>query len=277
MSETSNKAIYIHGSTPKEQDRLSTLNELLNERCLSAIDWEGGEKVLDVGSGLGQFSLKMAQKVGKKGSVLGIERDPAQFAKAQQLADANPTVSQLQFRQGNAYDLPLSAGEWGSFDVVHCRFLLEHLSNPQQAVDQMVKAAKIGGRIILSDDDHSTFRTTPEPLGFSMIWEAYCRSYERIGNDPYIGKRLVTLLHQSGITKFRNKSIFFGGCQQDGHFPAVAYNLIGILDGAKALILKEGLLNESSFDKAIDSLHDWKTLPDAALFYSMDWVEGVKR
>ena len=126
------------------------------------------------------------------------------------------------------------------------------------------------------DDDHTTFRPTPEPLGFALIWSAYCRSYERIGNDPYIGRRLVTLLHDSGINKIRNGSVFFGGCQSNEDFPIVADNLIGILVGAKSLILKEGLLDESSFDQAIESLHQWKTLPDAALNYSIDWVEGEK-
>ena len=182
----------------------------------------------------------------------------------------------ITFRQGSAYDLPLSAAEWNSFDIVHTRFLLEHLAEPQKAVNQMVKAAKIGGKVILSDDDHITFRPTPEPIGFALLWTAYCRSYERLGNDPYIGRRLVTLLHRAGVTKIKNSSIFFGGCQGDGTFDLVSDNLIGILEGAKDLILKEQLLDEKSFDMAMDSLHVWAALPDAALHYSIDWVAGVK-
>lgn len=274
MDQKLNTSVYIHGSTPEEQERLSLLNQLLNQRCINTLPLVSGEKVLDVGSGLGQFTKVMSLQVGTNGRVVGIERDKAQLTKALPLMAES--LGNLEFRQGNAYDLPLEAEEWGTFDMVHSRFLLEHLATPQLAVDQMVKAVKEGGAIILMDDDHSTFRPTPEPLGFSLIWSAYCRSYERIGNDPYIGRRLVTLLRNSGINKIKNGSVFFGGCQSNEDFPIVADNLIGILMGAKDLILKEGLLDESSFDQAINSLHQWKLLPDAALNYSIDWVKGIK-
>ncbi len=270
------KAQYIHGSTPDEQERLSKLNLLLNENSLSALNLKGGESILDVGSGLGQFSRMMAKKVGLKGRVLGIERDAAQYQKALTLTHADNSMGNIEFRQGNAYQLPLEKEEWGLFDLVHTRFLLEHLSQPQKAVDQMVNAAKSGGRIVLEDDDHATFRPTPEPMGFSIIWNAYLRSYERLGNDPFIGRRLVTLLQRSGIKKIRNGGIFFGACASEEKFPLVAENLIGILKGAKELILKEELLDQPSFNSAIEGLNHWKNLPDAALWYSIAWAEGVK-
>src|SRR5262245_44444090 len=72
---------YIHGSKPKEQQRLSDLNGLLNRACLSELALTGGETVLDVGSGLGQFTRDMA-RVALPGRVLGIERDKKQLAEA---------------------------------------------------------------------------------------------------------------------------------------------------------------------------------------------------
>lgn len=275
MTDNSQKAIYIHGSTDEEQERLSLLNQILNKNSLAALNLNGHEKILDVGSGLGQFSQAMARTINSDGSVLGIERDKRQLNRARHLL-AKGDLSNLQFRQGDAYDLPLSEDEWGSYDLVHSRFLLEHLAQPEKAIQQMVKAARVGGIIMLSDDDHSTFRPSPEPLGFSTIWTAYCRSYERLGNDPYIGRRLVTLLYQSGINIVQNGSIFFGGCKGDEKFDLVSKNLIGILEGAKEIVLQERLLDKSSFERAIKSLYFWKDLPDAALFYSIDWVKGMK-
>lgn len=276
MSDTIPKAAYIHGSAPEEQARLSKLNDLLNQRCLAAIQLRKGDKILDVGSGLGQFSYAMAKEMRGTGVVIGIERDNAQLERASEYINASQLSQNISFREGSAYSLPLATGEWNSFDIVHARFLLEHLAEPQKAVNQMVKAAKVDGRIILSDDDHSTFRPTPEPLGFHLLWTAYCRSYERLGNDPYIGRRLVNLLHRSGVTNIKINSIFFGGCQGESTFNLVADNLIGILEGAKNLILKEQLLDKKSLEAAIKNLYKWAKLPNAALYYSIDWVEGIK-
>lgn len=264
---------YIHGSEPSEQDRLSRLNVLLNERCLHELRLQGTEHILDVGSGLGQFSRLMARQGCK---VTAIERDTAQIAAARQLAEAANEGNLVDFRNGDALDLPLQAHEWGHYDIAHTRFLLEHVPHPARVIRQMLQALRPGGRIILADDDHSTFVVTPEPPGFSEIWQAYMRSYDRLGNDPYIGRRLVSLLHQAGGKPVYNTLVFFGGCAGDPLFSVVADNLIGILEGARHLILQEGLLSVILFDKAIAGLHEWKTWPDAALWYGMYWAEGVK-
>lgn len=276
MQQEQNETYYIHGSHPEEQERLSKLNVILNEGYLKEMQIQGRERILDVGSGLGQFTRLMAQQLDSDGAVLGIERDPDQIAAARRLAEQAGDSDQVEFRQGNALDLPLSSEDWGSFDIVHTRFVLEHVRQPDAVVAQMVRACKPGGRIILSDDDHASFKPTPEPAGFSYLWEAYLRSYDRMGNDPYIGGRLVSLLHEQGVQQIRNTLVFFGGCAHQAIFPYVADNLIGIIEGAKALMLQEQLIDEQSYDLAIKGLEHWKQLPDAALWYGMCWAEGGK-
>jgi len=140
----------------------------------------------------------------------------------------------------------------------------------------MAKAVKIGSKVILTDDDHATYRPSPEPLGFSIIWTAYIRSYERLGNDPFIGRNLITLLHENGLKPSRLTSVFFGACQGEAKFKAVATNLIEILKGAETLMIQEKLITKDVFNKCIEELQAWSLLPDAALSYSIDWAEGIK-
>jgi len=270
------KAKYIHGSHEEEQIRLSQLNIILNDACIEKMHFSGKERILDVGCGLGQFSRHMAQRLEKGGQVVGVERDVQQYNKAVALAQQDKESHLVDFRLGSAYALPLKQEEWQSFDVVFSRFLLEHLAEPNKAVAQMYKAVKIGGKVILTDDDHATYRLSPEPVGFSIIWTAYIRSYERLGNDPFIGRNLTSLLYKNGLKPIRLSSVFFGACQGEAKFKLVSTNLVEILRGAEGLMIQEGLISKAVFDKCIEALYDWMQLPDAALSYSIDWAEGIK-
>lgn len=266
---------YIHGSSPEEQHRLSLLNGILNESCMRELNLQLGEKVLDLGSGLGQFTRLIARTVGSKGHVVGIERDRHQILQAKKLADNSEESKLVEFRKGDALELPLSESEWGTFDVAHARFLLEHVPRPALVIEQMVRSVRPGGRVFVSDDDHDNFRPWPEPPGFPAIWQAYVRSYERLGNDPYVGRRLVSLLRDAGLTSIRNSCVFFGGCAGNERFQAVADNLIGALEGAKDAILSGDLLDEESFCTGIDGLQQWKAHSSAALWYTACCAEGI--
>jgi ubiquinone/menaquinone biosynthesis C-methylase UbiE len=266
---------YIHGSLPTEQERLTRLNDLINRPCLALLDPQAGECVLDVGSGLGQLSLMIAEKVGPNGKCLGIERDQNQLKTAlQNLENAN--TPWVEFRQGNAENLELQHGEWGTFDVAHTRFVLEHVHQPESVLLGMTKAVRPGGKVVLADDDHMGLCLYPEPLGFPQLWQAYIRSYDRLGNDPFIGRRMVSLLYQAGLRHIRNNVVFFGDNAGSPTFQTYADNLIGILNGVKELLIKEGLTSEPVFQDTLDRLHSWVRLPDAALWYTIYWAAGEK-
>ena len=98
---------YIHGSRPREQRRLSGLNELLNQACLRELALTGGDSVLDVGSGLGQFTRDMARAVAPGGRVIGVERDKSQFAEASGRAKKAGEMNLVEWRRGDALELPL--------------------------------------------------------------------------------------------------------------------------------------------------------------------------
>ena len=134
---------YIHGTSSEEQQRLTLLNTaLLNEACLKELMLSGGEKILDVGSGLGQFSRAMARQ--SKMPVLGIERSREQIDEAMRQAKEDHEEAMVEFREGDARKLPLHDGEWKTFDIAYTRFVLEHVPDPLNVVKQMVKAVRKG-------------------------------------------------------------------------------------------------------------------------------------
>lgn len=236
----------------------------------------GGEKILDVGSGLGQFTRLMARTAGEKGSVIGIERDAEQLSEARRQAIEDGEENLVEFRQGDALRFPLAENEWESFDVAHTRFVLEHLPNPLTVVKAMVRAVRPNGRIILEDDNHDSMTFYPEVKEFDAVWKAYYQTYETLGNDPLIGHKLVSMLHEAGAKPVKNSWIFFGSCAGNESFDFYIENLLGVVEGAKQLIVGENLLDEENYNAGINAINDWRRLPDAAMWFSLSYAEGVR-
>lgn len=265
------------------------MNALINDAAIRLMNIRSGERILDLGSGLGQLTRAFARAAGRPGRVVGIERSPSQLRSARRRLRrdaagargaaaggiARPQAS-IDFRPGDALAPPLLPGEWGTFDTAHTRFLLEHLRRPADLVRVMVRAVRPGGRVILQDEDHEIMRLHPEPPGVMRAWRAYIRSYTRAGNDPSVGRRLVALLHSAGAVPRRAEWIFFGGCAGEARFPVLVENMARILEGATGAIAAASPLSPHQVRAAVERLRAWGRRPDAALWYALAWVEGIR-
>ena len=270
------KPVYIHGSDPEEQRRLSLMNDAINGQALRELDLKGGVRILDVGCGLAQFTRLMAGTAQSGTAVVGIERDETQLVEASRLLQDDGDSGEVELRCGDALNLPLADEEWESFDVVHSRFLLEHLPQPQRAVDQMIRAVKPNGRIILQDDDHDVMRFWPPIPELVNVWRAYVETYAHAGNDGYIGRKLVELLVNGGATPAKTTWLFYGACAGHELFEPLTTNLLGVLTGAADAILACTALTRENLDCAFDRFRSWCRLPHAALWYAICWAEGTK-
>jgi sigma-B regulation protein RsbU (phosphoserine phosphatase) len=264
---------YLHGTEPHEQARLTRLQGLLNASSLRQLALDGGERVLDVGSGLGNLSRAMA-RLGA--TVVGIERDTAQIAESARQADAAGEAHLVDVRQGAAAEPPLTEDEWGGFDIAHGRFILEHVRDPQAVVRAMMRAVRPGGRLVLEDDDHDVMRLWPALPSFTELWHAYIGVYEDLGADPYVGRHLVSMLHEAGAEETRARQLNFGGCHDDPAFGMLVENFVGIIEGARDGIVESGRMTAEAFDDAIVAFRDWSQRPDASMWYSTCWAEGFR-
>ena len=277
---------YVHGTSPREQERLQIMNDVLNRGALAAIDLRGGERILDLGSGTGQLSRALARAAGGRAaggraaggraSLVAVERSEEQLREAVRLAREAGEQDLVDFRLGDALAPPLRDDEWGRFDLAHTRFLLEHLPQPLEAVRIMRRAVRPGGRIVLQDEDHTIMRLWPDPPGVDAMWQAYVRSYEQKGNDPRIGIKLAALLHQAGARPARSSWVNFGACAGETRFPALVENLARVLEGAREAVVATGLMDLRQCDAALAALRAWGERPDAALVYALACVEGVR-
>ena len=268
--------VYLHGVEPVEQDRLARLNDLLNAGSLRELALSPGERVVEFGSGLGQLARAMARAVGPGGRVVGIERSSEQIARATAFAAADGEANLVEMREGDVHEPPLAPGEWGSFDVAHARFILEHVADPLAIVRQMVRSVRVGGRIVLEDDDHSLLRLWPESPGFGALWDAYVRLIHVNQNDPYVGRRLPALLHLAGAKPRRSSVVHFGGCACSEELATMVENIVVLFEGVRERMLETSLISERDYRAAIAELRAWSQRPDVALWYVVLWAEGVR-
>jgi hypothetical protein len=139
----------------------------------------------------------------------------------------------------------------------------------------MVRVVRPGGRVVLMDDDHNVFRLWPELPEFRALWAAYLRSFEFLGNDPYVGRRLVALLREAGAAPRRNTLIPYVCCAGNPDFGAYVTNLIKVIAGARHAVLTAGMA-PAEFTSTIAALEAWSHHPDATIWYGLCWAEATR-
>jgi ubiquinone/menaquinone biosynthesis C-methylase UbiE len=102
-----------------------------------------GERVLDVACGTGLVTLAAARAVGPHGRVLGVDLSGAMVEAAAQRA-AQQGLDNTTFARMDAEALELPAA---GFDVVLCALGLMYMPNPAQALREMRRVLRPGGRL----------------------------------------------------------------------------------------------------------------------------------
>jgi ubiquinone/menaquinone biosynthesis C-methylase UbiE len=105
-----------------------------------------GERVLDIACGTGLVSFAAARAVGADGQVLGVDLSARMVSSAQRCA-RQMNLSNCSFARMDAETLDLPAA---TFDVVLCALGLMYMPDPDQALREMRRVLRPGGRIALA-------------------------------------------------------------------------------------------------------------------------------
>ncbi len=163
--------------------------------------------ILDVGCGLGFLGLSLVEFI-PHGKMIGVDLDPKLIEEAKQRADNRGLSKVVNFRIGNAYELPVDDN---SIDLSICQTLLMHLDEPLKAIREMQRVTKRGGRVVAIEPDYASysfFDTAYETLGFSLEQRAKLWRWDRIltigkkklgRGDNEIGSKIPYLFFKNGL------------------------------------------------------------------------------
>jgi len=170
---------YVLGDTHAEHERLirqAAIFDPFTERLFRDAGIGPGQRVLDVGSGVGDVAMLAARLVGPTGAVVGVERDAGTMVKARsRVAEAGlHNVTFMQSDVGHVVSSEL-------FDAIVGRLILEFLPDPGAVVRSLSTLVRPGGVVVFQDAYWGPLLqlTAHLPLGArcaSLIYQTFQRS-----------------------------------------------------------------------------------------------------
>ena len=179
MSDPASTSQYVLGTAEAEHDRLVRQAALLapyTERLFREAGVGPRQRVLDIGSGMGDVALLAAQVVGPQGQVVGIDVDHAALAQARQRAEAhglrNVTFVETDLAQFTAEN---------SFDAIVGRLTLQFVPQPIETLSTLARALRTGGVMVFQESNWEALLSQVSHLSLrrsccELIYESFKRS-----------------------------------------------------------------------------------------------------
>jgi ubiquinone/menaquinone biosynthesis C-methylase UbiE len=198
-SSDSNRMLYPIGETDAQSRRLITQAQLYNpftRAFFQAAGISSGMKVLELGSGVGDVSLVLADLVGPNGSVVGVELKPAAVETARARIAATGWRN-VKYLAGAIESVELEQ----DFDAVVGRFILMWLPDPLAVLERVVRHLRPGGVVAFQDNDFTfgAMASAPLPL-FDKVYTWLKDTMVQDGPDYHMGLKMQHLYRRVGLT-----------------------------------------------------------------------------
>jgi SAM-dependent methyltransferase len=198
MQSQSGNPQYVLGRSAAESQRLIKQAAFLRpstERVFRKAGIVEGMRVLDLGCGVGDVSLLIAEIVGPTGSVLGIDLNPSVLAlaraRAKESGFAHVVFEERAIDQFTAPD---------PFDAVVGRFVLMYQGDAAATLCHAFTLLRAGGLLVVQEPNFDAGITTWPPV---VLWQQVNywidETFRRGGVHGEIGGRLYPLFRQAGL------------------------------------------------------------------------------
>ena len=241
--------IYSLGGTQTELQRLLAQAEGYVRESNWLLDQCGiqpGWRTVDFGCGpIGILDL-LSQRVGLRGSVVGLEREPL-FVEMARAEIARRGLSNVRVVQADALNTGL---EKNAYDLVHARLVLINVSARDAFLAEMLSLLRPGGTLALADLDCVSWLCYPPHPSWDVLLNAFLAVFHAGGGDEFIGRRLPALLRGAGVQNIQLKVTV--ATPKRGNYYRT--HLTSMIDSVRDKVIAGGSLDESELDEHQESL-----------------------
>ncbi len=150
-----------------------------------------GQHLLDVGCGLGGDAVSLAEAVGSDGRVVGVDNSEKLIVEARQRVE--DVSLPVEYHVGDIYALLFDAA---SFDGCRADRVFQHLDRPSDALRELIRVTKPGGRIVVGDPDWETLVIdAPQTAVTRTILNFVCDSHRH----AWMGRQLYAHFQMAGL------------------------------------------------------------------------------
>jgi ubiquinone/menaquinone biosynthesis C-methylase UbiE len=260
------KTKYVHGTSPDEQARLAQLNALTNPKFIQFLSVRPTDHVLEIGAGLGILASQVAD-VASLGHVAAVEFSHEQIARR------HGCRLNLDFVRADAHHLPFPDN---TFDVVYCRYVLEHMGDALHVISEARRVLKPGGRFLAQENNIAVNFFYPECPHFEPVWLKLAELQAQLGSDALVGKKLFAYFKQAG---FRETTISLA--EEFHHagmesFQFWVENLVRIIQASRPDFIRLGLLTGEEIDAGVAEAEQFVRRDNAAAYFYWNRAVGTK-
>jgi SAM-dependent methyltransferase len=166
------------------------------EKIAAWMELEPGMTAVDVGCGLGNLGHTFWPYFGRRGRYFGVDVSLNLVRDAEKNSAGWAREGEASFQVGSAYGLPFPDN---FADMMMCQTLLIHLQRPEEALAEMIRVAKPGGRVLCI-----------EPDNLSVLLEKWYWSLDDLDIDDQVLLRKVAIICNEGRISLGQGDSSFG-------------------------------------------------------------------
>ena len=250
MDKTNTK--YVHGYHQREnirlQDQASTLVELLHSDTF----YSAGCRVLEAGCGVGAQTITLARN-SPHAHFTSIDISKSSVAEAKKKIEEAGFIN-VSFQQGDIFNLPFAPE---SFDHIFVCFVLEHLTQPRDALNSLKNLLKVGGTITVIEGDHGSTYFYPDNDAAHKAIQCQVELQKRTGGNANIGRALYPLLNAAGFSSphVSPRMVYVDSSRPQFVEGFTKNTFTAMIEGIRESSIEAGLIDAETFDEGIRGLY----------------------